>query len=122
MTPTRFSSISATQRTAAVLRLPQLGQYSTTRIFRWNEPGERGDGVLIEPSSTSQKWGSSNTLLTPCSLKDEPGPVRLSVEKTEVTWHDYEIGMTQIRLDQEAVERRAPEFRDANLAPVPARG
>ena len=99
-----------------VLRLPQLGPYKTRWDFHWNVPGVRGDGVLIELSVDVPKVGTLKHFAhAPFVLKDEPGPVQLSVEKTEITWDNFEIGMAQIRLgdqvNQVNEELRSPEMK-----------
>lgn len=99
-----------------VLRLPQLGQYRTKWDFHWNVPGVRGDGVLIELSVDVPRVGIFKHFAhAPFVLKDEPGPVSLSVEKTEITWHNFEIGMTHIRLGDQVrqvnEELQSPEMR-----------
>lgn len=117
MTPTavRFD-IGDGKGMRPVLRLPQLGDYSTTWEFRWGVPGERGNGVLIELSVDVPRVGIFKHFAhAPFVLKDEPGPVSLSVEKTEITWSDFEIGMTQIRLSDQVrqvnEELQSPEMR-----------
>ena len=98
------------------LRLPQLGPYKTDWRFDGNVLGERGDGVLIKVSVDVPQVGIFKHFAhAPFVLKDEPGPVRLSVERTEITWHDYEIGMAQIRLGDQVrqvnEELQSPEMR-----------
>ena len=98
------------------LLLPQLGPYKTDWRFEGNVLGERGDGIRIEVSVDVPQVGIFKHFAhAPFVLANEPGPVRLSVERTEITWHDYEIGMAQIRLGDQVrqvnEELQSPEMR-----------
>lgn len=129
MTRTGFSfDIGDGQGIRPEFRIPRLGDYKINWDFRWNVEGVRGDGVQIELTVNVPGVGVFKHFAhAPFVLKDEPGPVELSVERTEVIWGDFAIGMTQLRLGDQVkqvnAELQSPEMRthlpflpDADLA------